>query len=81
VITKVQEVIGKSTPKDRVKTRLATRQRNREQTRAERGKTTLLNWNGRVGFKMQGQDKHEGKDQEMTRVKVMTDNHTTKEVF
>jgi hypothetical protein len=54
VITKVQEVIGKSTPKDRVKTRLATRQRNREQTRAERGKTTLLNWNGRGGFKMQG---------------------------
>jgi hypothetical protein len=43
VITKVQEVTGKSTPKDRVKTRLATRQRNREQTRAGRGKTTLLN--------------------------------------
>jgi hypothetical protein len=30
---------------------------------------------------MQGHDKHHGKDQEMTRVKVMTDNLTTKEVF
>jgi hypothetical protein len=42
-MTKVQEVKGKSTPKDRVKTSLATRQRNSERTRAGRGKTTLLN--------------------------------------
>jgi hypothetical protein len=34
MITKVKEVTGKSTPKDRVKTRLAMRQRNRERTRA-----------------------------------------------
>ena len=72
---------GKNTPKDRVRIRLATRQRNRERTRAGRGRTTLLNWNGRGGFKIQGQDKHQGKDQEMTRVKVTTDKHTTKEVF
>jgi hypothetical protein len=32
-ITMVREVTGKSTPKDRVKTRLATRQRKRERTR------------------------------------------------
>jgi hypothetical protein len=43
VMTKVQEVTGKSTPKDRVKTSLATRQRNSERTRAGRGKTTFLN--------------------------------------
>jgi hypothetical protein len=43
VITKIHEVTGKSTPKDRVKTRLAMQQRNRERTRVQRGKTTLLN--------------------------------------
>jgi hypothetical protein len=32
-ITKVRGVKGKNTPKDRVRTRLATRQRKREQTR------------------------------------------------
>jgi hypothetical protein len=30
---------------------------------------------------MQVQDKHHGKDQGMTRVKVITDKHTTKDVF
>jgi hypothetical protein len=30
---------------------------------------------------MQIRDKHQGKDQGMTRVKVMTDKHTTKDVF
>jgi hypothetical protein len=34
VITKVHEVTGKSTPKYRVKTRLATWRRNSERTRA-----------------------------------------------
>jgi hypothetical protein len=43
VTTKVEDVTGKSTPKDRVKTRLSTRQRNRERTRAGKDKTTLLN--------------------------------------
>jgi hypothetical protein len=43
VITKVKEVTGESTPKDRVKTRLAMRQRKRERMRAGRGKRTLLN--------------------------------------
>jgi hypothetical protein len=76
VITKVHEVIGESTSKDRAKTRLATRQRKKKgRTRAGRGKTTLLNWNGRGSFKMQVQDKHHGKDQGMTRVKVITDKH------
>ena len=76
MITKVHEVIGESTSKDRAKTRLATRQRKKKgRTRAGRGKTTLLNWNGRGSFKMQVQDKHHGKDQGMTRVKVITDKH------
>jgi hypothetical protein len=30
---------------------------------------------------MQIQDKHQGKDQGMTRVKMMTDKHTTNDVF
>jgi hypothetical protein len=30
---------------------------------------------------MQVQDKHHGKDQWITRVKVTTDKHTTKDVF
>jgi hypothetical protein len=30
---------------------------------------------------MQVHDKHHGKDQEMTRVKVITYKHTTKDVF
>ena len=30
---------------------------------------------------MQVRDKHQGKDRGMTRVKVITDNHTTKDVF
>ena len=30
---------------------------------------------------MQVQDKHQGKDRGMTRVKVITDKHTTKDVF
>jgi hypothetical protein len=79
VITKVQEVTGKSTPKDQGKTILATRQRNRERTRARRGKTTLLNSNGRGSFKIRVHDKHEGKDRWMTRVKVITNKHTTNE--
>jgi hypothetical protein len=45
------------------------------------GKTTLLNWNGRGGFKMQVQDKHQGKDRGMTRVKVITDKHTKRMYF
>jgi hypothetical protein len=43
MITKVKKVTGKSTPKHLVKTRLATRQGNRERASAGRGKTTLLN--------------------------------------
>jgi hypothetical protein len=45
------------------------------------GKTTLLNWNERGGFKMQGQDKHQGKDRGTPRVRVITVKHTTKDVF
>jgi hypothetical protein len=30
---------------------------------------------------MQVQDKHQGKDRGMTRVKVITDKHATKDVF
>jgi hypothetical protein len=45
------------------------------------GKTSLLEWNERGGFKVQVHDKHQGKDQGMTRVKVITDKHTTKDVF
>jgi hypothetical protein len=45
------------------------------------GKTTLLNWNERGGFKMQRWDKHQGKDQAMPRVRVITVKHTTKDVF
>ena len=81
MITKVQEVTGKSTPTDRVKTRPATRHRNRERTRARRGKTTLLNSNGRGSFKIWVHDKHQGKDQRMTRIKVITIKHTIKDVF
>jgi hypothetical protein len=39
------------------------------------GKTSLLKLNGIGGFKMQVQDKHHGKDQGMTRVKVIIDKH------
>jgi hypothetical protein len=74
-ITKVREVKGKNTPKDRVRTRLATRQRKKGMNKSGIGKTSLLKWNGRGGFKMQVQDKHHGKDQGMTRVKVITDKH------
>jgi hypothetical protein len=81
VITKLKEVIGESTPNDRVKTRLATLQRKRERTRAGRGKTTLLNWNGRGSFKIRVHDKHQGTDRGMTSVKVITDKHTMKDVF
>ena len=42
VMTKVNEVTDKGTPRDRVKTRLATQQRNRERTRVGRGKTRFL---------------------------------------
>jgi hypothetical protein len=80
VITKVHEVTGKITPKDRVKTRLATQQRNKEQTRAG-WYDTLLNRNMRGGFKMQGWDKHQGKDRGTPRVRVITGKHTTKDVF
>jgi hypothetical protein len=81
VTTKVEKVTGESTPKDRVKARLAAWPRKREQTRAGRRKTTLLKWNGGGGFKMQVQDKHQSKDRGTTRVKVITDKHTTKDVF
>ena len=40
--TKVEDVTGKSTPKDRVKTRLATRQRKKGTNKSEIGKTTFL---------------------------------------
>ena len=81
MITKVNKVTGESTPKDRVKTRLATRQRKRERTRARRGKTSLLNSNGRGSFKIRVHDKHQGTDRGMTMVKVITDKHTTNNVF
>jgi hypothetical protein len=45
------------------------------------GKTTLLNWNERGGFKMQGRYKHQGKDQGTPRVSVTTVKHTTKDIF
>jgi hypothetical protein len=41
-ITKVREVKGKSTPKDRVRTRLATRQRKKGTNKSGMGKTSLL---------------------------------------
>jgi hypothetical protein len=74
-ITKVREVKGKSTQKDRVRTRLATRQRKKGMNKSGMGKISLLKWNGRGDFKMQVQDKHHGKDQGMARVKVITDKH------
>jgi hypothetical protein len=45
------------------------------------GKTTLLNLNRRGSFKIWVHDKHQSKDPGMTRVKVITDKHTTKDVF
>jgi hypothetical protein len=42
VITKVSEVKGKSTPKDRVRTRLATRQRKKGTNKSGMGETSLL---------------------------------------
>jgi hypothetical protein len=41
-ITKVREVKGKNTPKDRVRTRLATRQRKKGMNKSGIGKTSLL---------------------------------------
>jgi hypothetical protein len=41
-ITKVREVKGKSTPKDRVRTRLATQQRKKGTNKSGMGKTSLL---------------------------------------
>ena len=41
-ITKVREVKGKSTPKDRVRTRLATQQRKTGTNKSGMGKTSLL---------------------------------------
>jgi hypothetical protein len=81
MIKKVKEVTSKSTPKGRVKTRLATRQRNRERTRAEWVRQHYSTETREEAFRMQVQDKHQGKDQGMTRVKVITDKHTTKNVF
>jgi hypothetical protein len=43
------------------------------------GKTTLFNRDEREDFKMLIRDKYQGKDQGMTRVKVITEKHTTKE--
>jgi hypothetical protein len=40
-----------------------------KKTKDEIGKTTPLNWNGGDDFKMQVQDKHQGKYREMTWVK------------
>jgi hypothetical protein len=45
------------------------------------GKTTLLNWNERGGFKMQRRDKHQGKDRGTSRVRVIMVKHTTNDVF
>ena len=42
MITKVSEVKGKSTPKDRVRTRLAARQRKNGMNKSGMGKTSLL---------------------------------------
>jgi hypothetical protein len=42
VITKVREVKGKHTPKDSVRTRLATRQRKKGTNKGGIGKTSLL---------------------------------------
>jgi hypothetical protein len=42
VITKVREVKGKSTPKDRVRTRLAMRQRKNGTNKSGMGKRSLL---------------------------------------
>jgi hypothetical protein len=53
----------------------------KETTKSGMGKTTLLNWNGRGGIKMQVRDIHQGKDRGMRRVKVITDKHTAKGVF
>jgi hypothetical protein len=48
----------------------------RGKTRAGRGKTTLLK-----GSLIWVHDKHQGEDRGMTRVKVITVKHTTKNVF
>jgi hypothetical protein len=50
-ITKVSEVKGKSTPKDRVRTRLATRQRKKGTNKSGMGKTSLLKEMGEEAFK------------------------------
>jgi hypothetical protein len=79
-ITKVREVKGKITPKDRVRTRLATWQRKKGTNKSGMGKTSLLKWNGGGGFEMQVHDKHQSKDRGMTRVKVITDKDVGEEV-
>jgi hypothetical protein len=81
--------ISKSRPKRNIKSRSSDykgkgisnesydrqRSRGRGNDQERVGKTTLLKWNGEGGFKMLVQNKHQGNDRGMTRVKVITDTH------
>jgi hypothetical protein len=81
--TNIRVITNQSTTKDAIRIIPDLRSgKEHETTKGVIGKTTPLNlkW-GREGSKMQVQDKHQGKDRRMTRMKVITDKHTTMNVF
>jgi hypothetical protein len=75
-------ITNQSTTKDAIRIIQGLRSsKEHETTKGVIGKTTPLSLREREGCKMPVQDKHQGKDRRMTKMKVITDKHTTMDVF